>query len=342
MTHGQRGQFRHASVTFRVDQHSCPPWTTAGVDAQVPLRRSVMTPPRPHHASGIHRHRLAVRRSAAVLVAALVIGGAPLVARALGDDPVTGAVVRPSRRASCVDRSCRSRPSADLDIAPTSPTTSPAPENEPENEPENQPETLLEAVTRVLTATYTWDERSPRVEELQFLLGIPADGWYAAATLAAHRIAMESAGLPIDLLPVIPPVRPPSSGRRCDSASRTATTRSPTRPGSTAAPTSSTARRGTPSPVATTRRSSESIRRQRHRSTRTRWRWRSTSSAAPGRGRTAVATCADRSRHLDHAGVRRLATSHEPRALTGDASSNWSATARYVASHRSGVTSHTV
>ena len=157
-----------------------------------------MTPSCPHPAPGTHRHRLAVRRSAAVLVAALVIGGAPLVARALGDDPTPGAAVP-----SIVRRPLVSVPAAaDLDIAPTPPTTSPAPENEPENEPENQPETLLEAVTRVLTATYTWDERSPRVEELQFLLGIPADGWYAAATLAAHRIAMESAGLPIDLLPV--------------------------------------------------------------------------------------------------------------------------------------------
>jgi hypothetical protein len=68
--------------------------------------------------------------------------------------------------------------------------------------PAPQPETPLEAVTRVLTATYTWDERSLRVEELQFLLGIDADGWYAAATLAAHRRALESAGLPVDRLPV--------------------------------------------------------------------------------------------------------------------------------------------
>ena len=74
----------------------------------------------------------------------------------------------------------------------------------PARSPEPAPETPLEAVTRVITATYTWDERSPRVEELQFLLGVRADGWYSATTLAAHRSALEFAGLPVDLLPALP------------------------------------------------------------------------------------------------------------------------------------------
>jgi hypothetical protein len=140
-----------------------------------------------------------------VLVAALVIGGAPLVARALGDDSVPGAAVPQVLRSDATLQSLRGPlvsipevPELGADIAPE-PAREPAPEPVPEPVP--APETPLEAVTRVLTATYTWDERSPRVEELQFALGIRADGWYSAATLAAHRSALESAGLPVDLLP---------------------------------------------------------------------------------------------------------------------------------------------
>lgn len=161
-----------------------------------------MTPSCPHLAAGVHRHRLAIRRSAAVLVAALVIGGAPLVARALGDTPAAGAAVPPVLPSDATLQSLRGPlvsipavPELGADIAP-----------EPAREPAPQPvpETPLEAVTRVLSATYTWDERSPRVEELQFALGIRADGWYSAATLAAHRSALESAALPVDLLPAKP------------------------------------------------------------------------------------------------------------------------------------------
>jgi hypothetical protein len=142
-----------------------------------------------------------------VLVAAFVIVGAPLVARALGDEPVTGAAVPQALRSEATAPSSIGRPLVtapavpDLgtDIAATpAPAAAPAPETEP------APETPLDAVTRVLSATYTWDERSPRVEELQFLLGIRADGWYSAATLAAHRSALESVGLPVDQLPVMP------------------------------------------------------------------------------------------------------------------------------------------
>ena len=68
-----------------------------------------MTPSCPQRASGVHRHRLAIRRSAAVLVAALVIAGAPLVARALGDDPVAGAAVPQALRSGAVAQS-RVRP----------------------------------------------------------------------------------------------------------------------------------------------------------------------------------------------------------------------------------------
>ena len=57
-----------------------------------------MIPSSPHLGSAIRRHRLAIRRSAAVLAAALVIGAAPLVARALDDEsvPTAGVVDSPS------------------------------------------------------------------------------------------------------------------------------------------------------------------------------------------------------------------------------------------------------
>jgi len=143
----------------------------------------------------------------------LVIGGAPLVARALGDDPVPGAGVPQALRSGTTAPSLVVRPlvpipavpdlGAELAPAP-SPAPSPAREPEPAQETASAPETPLEAVTRVMTATYTWDERSQRVEELQYALGIRVDGWYSAATLVAHRSAMESAGLPVDLLPAMP------------------------------------------------------------------------------------------------------------------------------------------
>jgi hypothetical protein len=159
-----------------------------------------MTPPCPHPASGARRHRPAIRRSAAVVAAALVIGGAPLVARALGDDPAAGGVVPQTLRSEATVPSLVGRPLVPIPSVPELGTDI-APVTVPEPEPEPEPEAPLEAVTRVMTAAYTWDERSLRVQELQFLLGIPADGWYSAATLAAHRSALESAGLPVDLLP---------------------------------------------------------------------------------------------------------------------------------------------
>ena len=164
-----------------------------------------MTPSCPHRASGVHRHRRAIRRSAAVLVAALVIGGAPLVARAIGDDPVPAAALPQALRSGAIAQSRVDPPRSSIPtVADLSDDIAPAPSPEPEAEAESAPETLLEIVTRVMTATYTWDERSQRVEELQFVLGIRADGWYSDATLVAHRSALEFAGLPVDQLPVMP------------------------------------------------------------------------------------------------------------------------------------------
>jgi hypothetical protein len=175
-----------------------------------------MTPSCPHRAPGVHRRRLAIRRSAAVLVAVIVIGGTPLVARALGDDPVDGAELSPAAlRSEAAAPSLIARPLVSIPAIPdpgadVAPATTPERDAEPDAAPEAAPpsempvETPVDAVTRVLTESYTWDERSPRVEELQFVLGVRVDGWYSGATLAAHRSALESAGRPVDLLPALP------------------------------------------------------------------------------------------------------------------------------------------
>ncbi|WP_051062367.1 transglycosylase family protein [Ilumatobacter nonamiensis] len=77
----------------------------------------------------------------------------------------------------------------------------------PEPEPEPAPEPAVDPLTALLTDSYEWDERSPRVEALQEALGVSADGWYGAATARAHRDAVEFAELPADNLPE--PVLPP-------------------------------------------------------------------------------------------------------------------------------------
>jgi hypothetical protein len=136
-----------------------------------------------------------------VLVATLVIVAAPLVARALGDDPVpVTAVPQALRSEATAQRRIVAPPLSIPTVAdlPADVGSVTAPQPQPVSE------TPLEGVTRVMTATYAWDERSPRVEELQFVLGIRVDGWYAAATLGAHRRALESAGLPTDHLPTRP------------------------------------------------------------------------------------------------------------------------------------------
>ncbi len=187
-----------------------------------------MIPSSPHLGSAIRRHRLAIRRSAAVLAAALVIGAAPLVARALDDESVPTAGVVDSPSASPEARPV-GNPTVQSLIGPQVPTV---PElgadlllersTETPPEPAPEPETPLEIATRVMTESYTWDERGPRIEELQAVLGIAADGWYAHTTLAAHRSALEFAGLPTDRLPVAPVPAGPSPEkwaalRRCES-----------------------------------------------------------------------------------------------------------------------------
>lgn len=156
-----------------------------------------MTPrPSPHRARR-------VPRSAALLAAVLLIAGAPLVARALGDDAPS-----PSTAAGSV------RPlwfELDGPVPAPAPTPTPSPSSEPEPTVGPAAETATDvtldpAVARQLELvrdTYEWDERSPRVEQLQAALGLPVDGWYAHATRLAHLGALAFWELPTDAVPAV-------------------------------------------------------------------------------------------------------------------------------------------
>jgi peptidoglycan hydrolase-like protein with peptidoglycan-binding domain len=186
-----------------------------------------MTPPTPHRR--VHAHR--ARRSTVFLASALVVVGLPLVAQAIDSDaaelsgttavsPTTGSdgSDRPARRLQAIVPELGAgidAPSVPSARSAATPPPSPAPAPTPE-------ELALETAILVVTDTYQWDERSPRVEALQRTLGVVVDGWYGHSTYGAHRAALEAAGFPIDALPV--PVVPPGPSaeqwaalRRCES-----------------------------------------------------------------------------------------------------------------------------
>lgn len=166
-----------------------------------------MTPQSP--SGRVHAPRNLVRRAATV-VAASMLGGVPLVAQALTDEPAPAPdpVSRADRQVTAVPADRISAPTAvplDGQGSPSEPVA--APDVAP------PPDPALEAMIVVLTDTYAWDERGPRVEVLQQTLGVAADGWYGQATHRARRSALEFLGLPTDDLPV-PVVAPgPSEGQ---------------------------------------------------------------------------------------------------------------------------------
>jgi hypothetical protein len=147
-----------------------------------------------------------------VLAGVLVVGGAPLVARALADDSTpenaglaqapagapsearrTESITRPS--VSPVDAGLSARLEAD-------PATTEADVPTPAASPEIAPEPTVDPVIVLLAGTYAWGESAPRVVELQETLGVVADGVYGHATLLAHRNALEFVALPTDTLPM--------------------------------------------------------------------------------------------------------------------------------------------
>jgi peptidoglycan hydrolase-like protein with peptidoglycan-binding domain len=146
----------------------------------------------------------------ALIAAIIAIGGAPLVARAIGDD--AGAIPGTTETRVVQPAALRANPIAAVRAEPRS-----ARIVEPVIEP-----VIVDPVIAVLVDTYTWDERSARVAVLQQALGVTADGWYGRATQRAHRNALAFVGLPIDTapVPVLPPGPDPSKWaalRECES-----------------------------------------------------------------------------------------------------------------------------
>ena len=187
------------------------------------------THPQPH-SRRVHVLRDLVRRSAAVLAAVLVIGGTPLVARALGDefapvatsDPEAAGAAQPERnRTERAVRPVASVPDVDAGID-ADPATAEAPASHEPQDPVVTPEPAVDPVIAVLADRYEWDERGPRIVVLQEALGIAVDGSYGQHTHRAHRTALEFVGLPTDIVPapVLPPGPAPSEWaalRECES-----------------------------------------------------------------------------------------------------------------------------
>jgi hypothetical protein len=185
-----------------------------------------------------HAPHIIARRGTTLLVAAVLIGAAPFVAHALGDEPATDPTPRsespvpvlgapldsatpPTDRGRKLvgqppvqEEPSEFEPVPERDPEPVSePVSEPVPEAAPPADPEAAPpadpipEPVVDPAVLVLAGTYEWDEQGPRIEALQQILGVAADGWYGQETARAHRAALEFAELATDDLPV--PVLPP-------------------------------------------------------------------------------------------------------------------------------------
>lgn len=181
-----------------------------------------MIPSSPRHGTAVPQRPRALRHAAVVLGAIVALSATPFVARSIAGDPVeaaeveTASDVRPEWPTERPDVSAvpdLGSQLADVDDVVDAPATAAA---QPAPEPV---ETPVEAAIRVLTDEYAWDERGPRVEELQRTLGLVVDGWYGSSTHAAHRGALVSAGLPTDRLPMAPGPSPDqwAALRQCES-----------------------------------------------------------------------------------------------------------------------------
>ncbi len=187
-----------------------------------------MTPQSPSLSAAMSRG--AARRISAVLATVLIVGGTPLVARALADDSATAIAEDASVASASAPERRRAAPAstplpaelgAHLDADPITIAALATAGAQAQREAEPTVP-AVDPVILVLADNYTWGEQSPRVVLLQETLGIPADGIYGDTTQRAHLAAVEFVGLPTATVPV--PVLPPGPSpdewaalRQCES-----------------------------------------------------------------------------------------------------------------------------
>jgi len=204
----------------------------------------VMNPFSSHHARPDDRHGLdTVRRVTAVVAVFVVVIGAPLVVRALADDSeedslsTQGAVEMSdqpsfeSRRSRALDEPIPFRPDdPGATVLPTveradDESTSEADATAVDTIPDDVAPDRVAAppvdILALVTAPYSWDERSLRVAALQQILNVSVDGWYSPDTRQAHLEVLEFLGLDTDEVPDVAPPGPSSEQwaalRSCES-----------------------------------------------------------------------------------------------------------------------------
>lgn len=141
-----------------------------------------------------------LRQVSLVGVVALV-SGAPLVAHAAVDRsvPAVSSVV-----VADVPVSAPANVTAPALTSKSDRTETPDRTAAPDRTVTSERDALLEVGLAFLADSYDWDERGPRVEALQGVLGVATDGWYGASTRAAHLAALNWMGMPTDAVPMPP------------------------------------------------------------------------------------------------------------------------------------------
>jgi len=168
-----------------------------------------MTPQDPHPRPRATARRRLVGRTAALLTAMTLLGGAAAAIELTGDaHPAAAQATQPPAGPPATPRTIAGP------IVGTEKVSSPVEFGPPA--PDADPLIVL------LTDEYAWGEQSPHVEALQAALGVDVDGTYSSTTYYAHRGALEFVGLPDDELPT--PVLPPGPSaeewaalRQCES-----------------------------------------------------------------------------------------------------------------------------
>lgn len=197
-----------------------------------------MTPASPHHEPDAPRRRrsLTIHRSSTALAVAM-IAGVPFMAHALDNDRAEenasepAAVIEPDQPSfpssrsnapnnrptlsaprhldervasyrSGVDRADeRARSQIVSAVDPMSVETATA-DTAADDDGADRAAARDVEVEELLTAVYTWDERSLRVAALQEVLGVDIDGWYGRSTRRTHLRVLHFTGLGTHGVPV--------------------------------------------------------------------------------------------------------------------------------------------